>query len=520
MTKKNKIIYWGIIVLTISSISIAYWSIWLKWIQDLWKDPNYSHGLLVPFISAYIAWQKRGDFKRNSVYPWPPGLLVVLTGVLLYVVGSIAGELFTKRLSFLMVFWGVIFSFIGPRAARPFMFPLFYLIFAVPLPYIIYDSIGFPLKLLASSCATWILHLFGFPVYREGNLLYLPNMTLEVVDACSGIRSLMSILALAMLVAWLMHKDIIRRAVTCMMAIPVVLITNSLRIVITGILAVKRPEMALGFFHSFEGELMFLIGVAILIGISKMLRGGTAKGEPQSVKVEGDGELESAHGDYDARSGFSYVSLASIAILVLLGYSLTRTAASVRPFGLNESFQAFPKTIGDFVEVDEEEMPPRVIEVLGVDSYMLRAYRHKSGYVLWLYIGYFEEQKEGAMIHSPKHCYPGSGWSPVRAKEITLNVKVGPDPDGVAKFIKINEYLLQKGESYQMVYYWYHSRGRVIANEYVDRLFMIIDSLLRHRSDGALVRISGAVDHDETQKALLKEFIEELFPYLREFLPT
>ncbi len=503
---------WLGLCLSLLTLLISYWQILIKWVYDLWDDPNYSHGLLVPFISLYIAWNRRSKWDQRRVAPWAPGLFLVAMGALLYIVGGIAGELFTQRFSFLLTLWGCLLTSLGPNALRPFFFPLVYLIFSVPLPYILYDSIGFPLKLIASSSATWFLHLIGVPIYREGNLLYLPNMVLEVVDACSGIRSLMSILALSVVVAWFMHKDIWRRILTCLMAIPVVLFTNSLRIVITGILAVKLPKYAFGFFHSFEGELLFLVGVALLLGLSFIIkRKGGALTEDKKVDEIKGALIPAPHGSLGLLAQF-------IAPLVILsGFWVTNVANRVEPVSLKMPLAAFPKKIGQFVEVDEEEMPPRVLEVLGVDSYILRAYKDPNGYVLWLYIGYFEDQKEGAMIHSPKHCYPGSGWSPIRSDVVTVDVDALGT--GEKQRIKINEYLLQKGESRQMVYYWYQSRGRVIANEYVDRFYMIFDSILRRRSDGALVRISGAVDPEGRQKVVLLEFIRELYPHLQEFLP-
>lgn len=164
--------------------------------------------------------------------------------------------------------------------------------------------------------------------------------------------------------------------------------------------------------------------------------------------------------------------------------------------------------------VGEQEFNDTIMNILGVDNYIMREYRDQKGYSIWLYIGYYESQSEGEMIHSPKHCMPGSGWNPVQTKEVSL-----PDPRNENSLIVINQMLLQKGLEKQLAFYWYQGRGRIVANEYWDRGYMVLDSILKRRSDGALIRITGSVNDLPADVEHQKEFITILLDNINLYLP-
>jgi EpsI family protein len=159
------------------------------------------------------------------------------------------------------------------------------------------------------------------------------------------------------------------------------------------------------------------------------------------------------------------------------------------------------------------EFSEGVLRELGVSSYINRDYRDNEGYKLSLYLGYYEEQREGSMIHSPKHCMPGSGWNPVESEVVSINIP------GTDQSYKINRFLFQKGMDKIIMYYWYQGRNRVVANEYIDRFLLIVDSIFRHRSEGALVRVIGPSDPSSNNEEKQEQFIENLFPILQQHLP-
>lgn len=188
----------------------------------------------------------------------------------------------------------------------------------------------------------------------------------------------------------------------------------------------------------------------------------------------------------------------------------------VKSMPLLRPISEFPVQLGGFSQIGENQIfSDGVMANLGVDNYIMRKYRDKDGYTLGLYIGYYESQTEGQIIHSPKHCMPGSGWSTIESKEISLTVA---DPS-LAKFY-INEMVLQKGLEKQLVFYWYHSRGRIVANEYVDRFYMIVDSLMKKRSDGALVRITGSGEDLARDEEKQRQFAASILKEIDNYLPT
>ncbi|MEN8140599.1 MAG: exosortase C-terminal domain/associated protein EpsI [Thermodesulfobacteriota bacterium] len=188
---------------------------------------------------------------------------------------------------------------------------------------------------------------------------------------------------------------------------------------------------------------------------------------------------------------------------------LVNFSGTVQPVAPLKPLSEFPANLGDFQVVNDRTFGAEVLGSLGVDHYIMRAYKNPDGYLLWLYIGFYESQSQGEIIHSPKHCMPGSGWNPVINTEVTL--AGGP---------VIDQMLLQKGEERQLAHYWYQGRGRVVANEYVDRGYMVLDSLLKKRSDGALIRITGpgADFAGDTRKQ--HHFAQELLAVLDEYLPS
>ncbi len=173
----------------------------------------------------------------------------------------------------------------------------------------------------------------------------------------------------------------------------------------------------------------------------------------------------------------------------------------------------FPTQIGSFNMKSSDKFEDAIIEELGVDEYINRTYQDQEGYPLSLYIGYYKQQTEGAMIHSPKHCMPGSGWNPVNTDIVTIQ-----DPNSNNTY-KINKILFQKGMEKISMLYWYQGRNRIVANEYLDRYFLIQDIILRQRSEAALVRVIGPYDPGGNNEKKQEQFVVNLFPVLQQHLP-
>jgi len=242
-------------------------------IGQWWNDPNYSHGFFVPLFSAFVIWQERGRLSALSLRPSWPGLFFLGLGLCVLIIGQMGAELFLSRLSLLIVLTGLVVLFLGWNFFRALLFPLAFLLLMIPIPAIVFNQITFPLQLLASKVASTTLPWMGVPVLREGNVIILPAMALEVAEACSGIRSLMSLTTLAVIYGYLMERRTGARVLLAVASIPIAVAANSFRIVGTGLLVQYwDPEKAEGFFHEFSGWLIFVVSLIMLYLLHRTVR--------------------------------------------------------------------------------------------------------------------------------------------------------------------------------------------------------------------------------------------------------
>ena len=265
---------------------------WMAWTADLsglvvllyapvlkhligqwWTDPDYGHGFFIPLFSGFVLWRERERWIKSKVEPSNFGLLVMLGGVALLLLGSLAAELFISRVSLLVLLAGMVLFLAGWKVLRSVSFPLGYLIFMIPIPVIIYNQITFPLQLLASRLATFWLELVQVPVLRDGNILTFSNYSLEVVEACSGIRSLMTLISLAVAYGYLLERRRWVRYLLVVLMVPSAIFSNAVRIMGAGVLAHRfGPSAAEGFLHAFSGWVIFVAALLLMLGCHWILR--------------------------------------------------------------------------------------------------------------------------------------------------------------------------------------------------------------------------------------------------------
>lgn len=279
------------------AIAFAYATVLAKLFHDWWNDENYSHGLLIPLIIGYIVWSQRDKLAREKARPmlFLGGAAVVVALFALWT-GVAGAELYTQRLSLILLLAGITVYFWGLSLLRLLLVPLGLLFLAMPIPAIIFNKIAFPLQLFASRCAVWSMSVLGIPVLRQGNIIELKPLNsfdtkkLEVVEACSGIRSLMTLLTLAVVFAYFSHTPsddtpasgkrfgwlrsywFWRAVIIVVSAVPIAIVTNAFRVSGTGVLAhYYGTEVADGFFHSFSGWVVYIVAFIMLFGIGMIL---------------------------------------------------------------------------------------------------------------------------------------------------------------------------------------------------------------------------------------------------------
>jgi exosortase len=253
--------------------AILYRHIAVKLVTD-WHDlPDFSHGFLIPFFAGFLLWDKREKLRAIPIQPSWSGLVLVVLGLSELLLGVLGADLFLQRTSFVLLVAGIVWTLLGGAFLRELKFVLFVLLLAIPLPTILYNRITFPLQLQASELASGFLQLIGVPVLRDGNIIQLPAMPLEVAEACSGIRSLMSLFTVAVIYGYFLERHTWRRTVLALSAIPIAVAANVVRIVGTGLcVQYWNPDKALGFFHDFQGWLMFLVSLGCLYLVHVAMR--------------------------------------------------------------------------------------------------------------------------------------------------------------------------------------------------------------------------------------------------------
>jgi len=488
-----------------AAVAFLYATVLTKLGRDWWSDENYSHGLLVPFVIALIVWNEWDGLKRLVGDPsiFVGGISVVLS-LLLLIAGTLGAELFTQRISFALMLAGIVIYLFGVRVLNLLVVPFVLLLLAIPIPQIVFNRIAFPLQIWASQMAVWGIRLFEVPTLRKGNVIdILPNgstqtISLEVVEACSGIRSLMTLVTLALILAYFTRRegrmgfanlstsDLWRAVVLMILAVPIAVLTNAARVTGTGVLTYYYGKQATeGTWHDMSGWLVYVVALALLIGANYLLRRifHRRAAEPQS---------ESGPAPVTNRSSPLTQSIMPLIAAMVIGgiavnWFVTRGEAAVTRLPLTE----LQTTLGDWKQKGSEiKFDPSIESVLRTTDYTMREYTRPDGRIANLYVGYYASQRSGTTYHSPQNCLPGAGWVMKDPQYIDITTAEG-------RTFKANRYIITNGIYNEVMIYWYQGRGRIEPSEYTDKLNTIFDSVTRRRSDGSIVRVMTSVGYDE-----------------------
>ncbi len=252
------------IILIVSVFVIVYLKAILKLVSDWSTDPNFSHGFLIPFVALYMIWFKKNELSEMTANPSLSGIFIIVCGMIIHMAGNLGSELFLMRFSMIITLSGIIIYFCGFQIFKKILIPIAYLIMMIPIPSILWNQVAFPLQLFSAAISAKAINLLNIPVFREGNILHLANTSLEVVDACSGIRSLTSLLALTGAFAFLAPLSNFKKWVLFFSAVPIAVAVNVIRLTITGAMAAWiGPETAQGFLHDMSGLIIF--GAALIL---------------------------------------------------------------------------------------------------------------------------------------------------------------------------------------------------------------------------------------------------------------
>jgi len=267
-----------LLLVPIISFVVLYFPVMQKLVQDWNEDADYSHGYFIPVLAGFMAWMQRDRLRQALKKPSNVGLGIVALGLVQFIVAWVGSEYFLQGTSMIVVIFGSVLFLWGWKVALLCLVPIMYLVFMVPLPAIIWNKLAFPLALFASKISADAVSAMGLTILREGNILTLPNITLQVADACSGLRSLTTLLALSAFVAFITDHSPLKKWILFLSGVPIALLSNIIRLSGTAILARHfGAPVAHGFIHDFSGWVVFVIGLAMLLGVNALLGiGGSA----------------------------------------------------------------------------------------------------------------------------------------------------------------------------------------------------------------------------------------------------
>ena len=497
---------WPNCLLLLAAIALLIYAPVLKdLVSDWWNDPDYTHGFLVPIVVACVLWTQRRRYAAIPLKPALSGLPIILAGLALRVAGTMAADYFTTRFSLCILLTGVVVYLAGWRMLRAMLFPLGYLVLMIPLPGILYNQLTFPMQLIASRIASQFIELIGIPVFREGNILHVPHFAVEVAQACSGIRSFFSLLALALGYSYFADRRPWIRFALVVVMIPIAILTNAVRVTASTLMGYWfGVQWAEGFTHLFSGWLIYLVSLALMFLAHALIKKAAGADTSRPVAHPAAGQLQPAAPSQPRV--FVTAALVLGTALYLYGATGSLPVPSHRP--LSE----LASQIGSFRGV-ELPLTQRIVDAAGMDDYVNRRYSDGAGNWLDLYIGYYRSQRTGDLIHSPRNCLPAGGWEQKRTGYAKVDI-----PGGAP--LVVNDFLIVKGLERQVVLYWYQGRGRAVASEYESKLWMMSDALTRHRSDGALVRLAMHIpDNEAATRARAVKFVQDLYPRLNNFIP-
>ena len=465
-------------------------------IFDIWNlRPEYSYGIVVPFLTALLIWRQRDNLRDLPATGSWSGVALVALGIALRVIGTMSTAITVERYAFLVVTYGLVLSLVGWKIFRRIWAPLALLIFMIPLPDYFTGALTLDLQLISSKLGVAVIRAAGISVYLEGNVVDLGTMQLQVAEACSGLRYLFPLMTLSFLMAYLFNGPLWKRGLIFFVSIPVTILMNSLRIGVIGItVEYWGRRMAEGVLHEFEGWLVFMFSIALVllfaIALSRMGRSRTRGASAFAALLpSGAGKnFEFSFAPLILPRAF-FVATAIVTAGAAASFAITPQADIVPT---REDFLGFPLQLGAWS--GHRSVLDRIyLDTLQLDDYVLADYQDPTGATVNFYSAYYGTQHGTRRAHSPRNCIPGGGWAITQMDRRLIPVGANGSP------IPINRGVITLGDQKAIVYYWYQERGRLMTNDNVVKWYLFWDGLTHHRTDGALVRLVAALPAGATE---------------------
>jgi EpsI family protein len=501
---------------------------WERWMRE---ESYFSHGPLIPLISIFLIWRERRKLRNIPIQTDNAGLVVLLGGLLLQLFSAWTRIHFVSGFSFLVALMGLCWYLLGGRITRVIWFSLFFLAFMTPWPLDLVNKLTLQLKLVAASLGASIANLLGTTNVREGSVVYLSKTTVTIDAPCSGLKSIITFLAMGTLYAYIVPNAPLRRWILVLLCTPIAIFANLVRVVLILIISNRFGESIItdDFLHKGFGVLVFVIGLIGFFIVAKLLRlelpiaasGANPRensrpprrGGPQGVTGENSGEDEGGNPTPALFSGKA-VALA-VALLGAVGVATFGAFDEVMEENKLLYTYGFPHTVGDWRLDRQIHMSDRIIRVLETEDTIYWTYRRENGDKVDLVLVYSPHNRK--VSHPPDICFQGGGWEQ-QMKDIL------PAPYGESfGFTKVNRLVLERGRERQIALYWYKTGKEQTPSYLKQQIGYLINSALRRESRSvALIRLTAFAEEAtqiEEKTAQLQAFAEQITPTIDRVLP-
>lgn len=507
-----------VVLLAASLLLIATYQSGLSYMVHLWTTTDeYSYGPLIPLIALFFVWQKKDELERVPFRASWQGPVIVAIAALLYILGELSTLYVVIQYAFLIALLGTIVAIGGWQTARIIWAALFLLIFMIPLPNFLYQSLSAQLQLISSQIGVAVIRLFDISVYLEGNVIDLGTMKLQVIEACSGLRYLFPLMTLGFVAAYLFKTSLWKRVVVLLSTIPITVLMNSFRIGVIGVMVEYWGQgMAEGFLHDFEGWFIFMACTGLLILemwlLTKVGRDRRSLSSIFTVDFPNRAAPSATVHHQTLHSPF-YIAFTILVVTSTVSLLLPSRADSIPD---RKDFAEFPYSVSTW-RGEKDRIDQIYIDILKLDDYLMANFSDQSGSKVNFYVAYYATQRAGESAHSPRSCLPGGGWEIADLRSHTVS-----GLDNANAGLTVNRALIKQGDMRQLVYYWFQQRGRVITNEYAVKWYLFWDALTKNRTDGALVRVMTIIppgQNLEDGERNLESFVRAISPVLPDFVP-
>ena len=477
-----------------------------------WHNEDYSYGFLIPLVSIYLFWDKRSLFKDitiSSSWAVLPFLLLFVLFSLYGILGSSGSASMPSVPVLIILFAALCF---GISAVRQFILPLAFLLFMVPIPSVLENTISVYLKTISTKLGGLVIQLFDIPVHVSGNVIDLGVEQLQVVDACNGLRYIFALLALGVLSAYLFEKVTWKRIIIALSTIPISIVANALRIGATGVLSnYYGPSVAKGFFHNFAAATLFALSCTLLFLLGLILRKLPPKGPPATKSDRINAKDPSIGSKANIYPAF-YTSVCILIAVAMLSWS----TSALPPVKIRGGIQSFPLTIGAW-QGQIEYIDPVIIEQSGAEEAYSALYRNPDMGEISLYMGYRSSAflSNENFFHSPTVCLPSSGWTSTNLPEHIIS--------DVPRFgqLKVSRMMIEMMGSRQLVYFWFQTKDKATADKSINRFHLAWHAITRDNTHDFFIRPITRIKDGETladAEKRMDQFVREMMTLLFQFL--